>query len=440
MSKKKRYAIIGTGSRAVMYRTAILGDHQSQSELVALCDSNPLRMKAWSDEAKIQPAFYAPDAFEEMLTKEKVDCVIVTSIDRTHHRYICRALELGCDVISEKPMTTTAERCNQILDCAAQSDKSLTIAFNYRFAPRNQRVKELLMNGAIGRVVSVHFEWMLDTIHGADYFRRWHRDKRNSGGLLVHKSTHHFDLVNWWLGTVPATVYAQGGLKFYGRENAEERGLNGFYQRAHGSVSAKSDPFALKWEDSEWNRKMYLEAEAADGYQRDQSVFGDGISIEDDLSVIVGYESGANMTYHLNAYAPWEGYRISFNGTEGRLQFDVTERAYVSGADGDHNFTRNVKGSAEHEVSEPCSILVQRHWKKPVKVEVPQVNGGGHGGADRILLQYLFDKPASDPLGLSAGVRDGAYSILTGIAGNQSINTGLPVKISDLVCPMHLKG
>ena len=49
----------------------------------------------------------------------------------------------------------------------------------------------------------MHFEWALDTVHGADYFRRWHREKKNSGGLLVHKSSHHFDLVNWWLGDVP---------------------------------------------------------------------------------------------------------------------------------------------------------------------------------------------------------------------------------------------
>ena len=52
------------------------------------------------------------------------------------------------------------------------------------------------MSGVIGNVVSVDFHWLLDTRHGADYFRRWHRNKRNSGGLLVHKATHHFDLVN----------------------------------------------------------------------------------------------------------------------------------------------------------------------------------------------------------------------------------------------------
>lgn len=431
--KKKRYAIVGTGSRAVMFRDALVNVYKDKAELAALYDLNPIRMKAWAEDGELNVPLYEPNQFDEMIRKEKIDSVIVTTIDRTHHRFICRAMELGCDIITEKPMTTDENKCREILETATKSNNSLAVSFNYRFAPRNQRVKELLMDKAIGKVLSVHFEWLLDTNHGADYFRRWHRDKRNSGGLLVHKSTHHFDLVNWWLDTVPETVYASGGLKFYGRENAEERGATRFYQRAHGSEVAKSDPFALDLEADEWNRKMYLEAEAADSYHRDQSVFGDGISIEDDLAVMVNYRNGATMTYHLNAYAPWEGYRIAFNGTEGRIQFDVVERPYVSGADEDHNFSRNVKGGATHEVDEPTSLVVQRLWQQPVKIEMAQQNGGGHGGADKILLLHLFDKPESDPLGLSAGVRDGTYSILTGIAGNQSLRTGLPVKVSELI-------
>ena len=71
----------------------------------------------------------------------------------------------------------------------------------------------MLKSGIVGEITSVHFEWLLDTRHGADYFRRWHREKRNSGGLLVHKSTHHFDLMNFWLASYPERVYAEGAAK-----------------------------------------------------------------------------------------------------------------------------------------------------------------------------------------------------------------------------------
>ena len=174
-----------------------------------------------------------------MIEKEKPDVVLVTSIDRTHHNYIIRAMELGCDVITEKPMTIDEEKCQAILDAVERTGRKLRVTFNYRYAPHNTKIKELIMNDAIGDVISVHFEWLLNTEHGADYFRRWHRDKRNSGGLLVHKSTHHFDLVNFWLGTTPETVFAMGDLSFYGRENAEKRGVEEFYSRSHGSEAAK---------------------------------------------------------------------------------------------------------------------------------------------------------------------------------------------------------
>lgn len=281
----KKYALVGTGGRAEFFYGAITRDFRDTCELVAFCDVNQTRMNYANrlleekyDHPKITTYLYTD--FEKMIAAEKPDTVVVTSIDRTHHTYIIKALELGCDVVTEKPMTVDAEKCQAIIDTINETGREVRVAFNYRYAPHNTKIRELIRDGAIGDVYSVNFEWALDTQHGADYFRRWHRDKRNSGGLLVHKSTHHFDLVNFWLDTTPDTVYASGGLRFYGKENAEARGETNFYQRAYGNESAKEDPFAIHLEDNEHLKSMYLDAEKEDGYQRDQSVFGDGISIE----------------------------------------------------------------------------------------------------------------------------------------------------------------
>lgn len=367
------------------------------------------------------PAYPAAD-FERMIQQEKPDIVIVTTIDRTHHTYIIRALELGCDVITEKPMTTDENRCQEILDAIERTGREVRVTFNYRYAPHNTKIKELISSGVIGKVNSVHFEWALDTTHGADYFRRWHRDKRNSGGLLVHKSTHHFDLVNFWLDTTPQRVYATGNLLFYGRENAEQRGETKFYQRAYQSEQAKSDPFSLDLESNEHLKRMYLDAEIEDGYQRDQSVFGDGISIEDTLGVLVNYKSKAILTYSLNAYLPWEGFIVSFNGTKGRIDARIVEKSYV-----------NSGGSkAEEGQLEQLSILVSPMFDVPYEVQVE--NGiGGHGGGDTLLLQDLFGNPKPDPFNRAATHIDGAMSIMTGIAGNHSLKSGNAVNIDDLI-------
>ncbi|MCJ7737605.1 MAG: Gfo/Idh/MocA family oxidoreductase [Anaerolineae bacterium] len=424
---KKRYALVGVGGRARMYYEAIASTYSDTSELVAFCDINQTRMDYANSVIREtlgqHPAItYGIDQFDAMIAEQKPDVVIVTSVDRTHHRYIIRSMELGCDVITEKPMTVDEVKCQAILDAIKQTGRHLRVTFNYRYAPHSTQVRELMMDGVIGDPLSVHFEWLLDTKHGADYFRRWHRDKRNSGGLLVHKSTHHFDLVNFWLDTQPKTVMAMGDLKFYGRESAELRGVTKFYSRAFGSENAKDDPFALHLEDSPGLKSIYLDAEHEDGYFRDQSVFGDGISIEDTMGLLVRYENNAIMTYSLNAYMPWEGFRVAINGNKGRIQVLVVEKSYVN-AGGDK--------VAEGAVA-TRRITVFPMFDQPYDVEIPEAIGG-HGGGDAVMLEDIFGLPGEDRFKRAATHVDGAVSILTGIAANASIRTGLPVNVDDLV-------
>ncbi len=424
---KKRYVQVGTGGRARFFYDALTTTYTETAELCAFCDINRTRLEYAQNRIMEKAGYrkvplYGADEFDKMIEEQKPDVVIVTSIDRTHHKYIIRAMELGCDVISEKPMTTNEVKCQQIIDTVKKTGKHLRVSFNYRYAPHNSKVRELIKSGVIGDVKAVHFEWMLNTKHGADYFRRWHRDKRNSGGLLVHKSTHHFDLVNFWLGTKPKQVFAYGDLYFYGRENAENRGVTKFYYRGTGSENAKGDPFALDMSKKEGHQSLYYNAEKDDGYLRDQSVFGDGISIEDTMGVLVKYESGAIMTYSLTAYSPIEGFRVTFTGTKGRMEVEVHEASYMN-AGGDKDKEGAVKDR---------SIFIYPMFGEGYEVDFP-VGIGGHGGGDPVLLNDIFGTPVPDPLNRAASYEDGAMSILTGIAANKSIATGMPVNIKDLV-------
>jgi predicted dehydrogenase len=126
---RTRYAIVGTGSRATRYIDALCGMYSGVCDLVALCDTSPVRI--------------------------------------SYH------------------------------------NRRLVVTFNYRYSAAYTRLRQLVAEGAIGTPHLVDFSWMLDTSHGADYFRRWHREKPMSGGLLVHKASHHFDLVNWWICSWP---------------------------------------------------------------------------------------------------------------------------------------------------------------------------------------------------------------------------------------------
>ena len=90
---------------------------------------------------------YSPAQFDDMIREQRVDTVVVTSVDRTHHRYLIRAMELGCDAITEKPMTTDQDKCQEVIDAVKRTGQNLRVTFNYRYSPRNSKVKELLMDG-----------------------------------------------------------------------------------------------------------------------------------------------------------------------------------------------------------------------------------------------------------------------------------------------------
>lgn len=429
MSRRKRYAIVGAGSRAGMYIDAAADRFTHCAELVGLCDLSHTRMNWHNSQLQGRglppaPTYHAGD-FERMIGETKPDTVIVTTIDAWHHEYIARAMEGGCDVISEKPLTTSLDRLRAIDAAIKRRGKSLRVTFNYRYAPAYARFRELIRDGLVGRPLAVDFSWVLDTSHGADYFRRWHREKANSGGLLVHKATHHFDLVNWWIDSYPRQVFALGDLLFYGKANAEARGEHYPYTRYTGEAAAKDDPFALRLDEKEAYAGLYLAAEGETGYIRDRNVFGEPITAEDTMTVTARYANGVLLSYSLVAYAPWEGLRIAVTGTKGRLEMDVTETISHLKPDG-------ASAAASKGAFKQTRIRAFPMFGEGYEVEAP-VAEGGHGGADPLMLEDLFSpNPPADPLRRVASYVDGAASILLGIAANMSIESGQLIEVNDL--------
>lgn len=428
----KRYAIVGTGSRAGMFVNAICETYRDVSELVAFCDLSQTRMDWYNRQLQTQYGLpprptYPAAQFDRMIAETTPDVVIVATVDSTHHHYITRAMELGCDVITEKPMTTDLEKMQAIFDAIERTGRSLRVTFNYRYAPAYSQFRRLVIDGLVGQPLAVDFSWLLDTSHGADYFRRWHREKQNSGGLLVHKATHHFDLVNWWIDSYPRQVMAMGDLLFYGRDNAAARGEHYAYERYTGVPEAVDDPFALFLDEKEAFRGLYLNAEAETGYLRDRNVFGEPITIEDTMSVSVRYRNGALLSYCLVAYSPWEGLRIAITGTKGRIEMDIAENVNHLLGDG-----RVASTGASKTAFKSAQMRVHPLFGQPYEVDVP-AGEGGHGGADPVMLEQLFaPSPPPDPLNRAASHIDGAASAIVGIAANQSMAQGRLIHIDDL--------
>lgn len=405
--RKLRMAIVGTGSRgSFTWGQEVVKGYSDVVEIVGLCDHNGKRVEA----AKKLIGTSAPTFtdFDRMIRETKPDSVTVTTVDGTHAKYIIRAMELGCDVMSEKPLCTDEQQCQAILDAQKKTGKNITVTFNARHGLKDKKLKALLLEKAIGDVISVDFHEYLDTSHGADYFRRWHRMKANSGTLLVHKASHHFDQANWWLNSTPVSVMAFGELKYYGRNNS--------FRGTNCRTCPHKQQCKFYWDVTKNERyvKLYTECESEDGYLRDGCVFDDKTDIYDTMSVIVRYENGVTLNYTANTYLPYEGQSISFNGTKGRL--DLND---FSGG-----------GFKNDELR-----LTRSFGKSEVITDFGPRREGGHGGSDTSLHDLIFrGLPKDDSLGLRANFRDGALSSLIGIAARRSIERGgQTVKISDLV-------
>src|SRR5689334_6031349 len=162
-----------------MYLDAIVGPHREDAELVGLIEPNPGRMgvyvatlaEAGVDTDAIAQA--GPDELERVIAETRADRLIIASPDFTHAELIVRGLDAGVDVVVEKPLTIDAESTRQIAAAVQRSGRQVVVTHNYRYSPRNSALKDVIVSGRIGTPLSVTFEWVLDTAHGADYFRRW---------------------------------------------------------------------------------------------------------------------------------------------------------------------------------------------------------------------------------------------------------------------------
>lgn len=417
-----RYAIVGCGSRHQMFRDALCGPYAHLHDLVALCDNNPERLALSIRQANRPIAGYAAGDFRSMIVQTRPDIVIVTTPDDLHAQFILAAFDAGCDVICEKPLTVDADALTAILAAQERTGRKLTVTFNYRYSPARTQIRELIAAGTIGRVTAVEFSWHLDRVHGADYFRRWHRQKTRSGGLFVHKATHHFDLLNWWLGSSPVQVTAQGARNFYCADTATSLGLTQRGARCTDCADITKCSFALDLTANDNLRTLYRDAETVDGYHRDACIFSDEVAIEDTLQAQISYASGASVNYTLTAFAPWEGCEVRFHGTKGQLYHRNVEV---------HGIFGGTRGAQQVE-----ELTTQLHLAgaAPLNITIPE-GSGDHGGADPLMLQCLFDEPKNvppDPMARAADHRAGTLSVLTGLAANRAMEIGQPIVLDDL--------
>jgi predicted dehydrogenase len=226
------------------------------------------------------------------LSSDDIDAAIVATPDDTHAAVAIDLLERGIPLYLEKPMATTIEDADAILDTAARTGTRLYVGHNMRHTAMARLMKSIVQDGAIGEVTGI---WCRHFVgHGGDYyFKDWHADRSRSTGLLLQKAAHDIDFMHWIADSHSERVVGMGDLLVYGR----------IQDRRDRSGERMKDWFSLdNWPPLE------------------QTGLNPVVDVEDLSMVLMRFESGAMGSYQQCHYTPdyWRNFTVI--GTEGRLE------------------------------------------------------------------------------------------------------------------------
>ena len=383
----KKVAIVGCGLRIIAFAKALKNTYNQTHTIVALFDNDPGKMDCFAKWVELDAPQYTD--FDKMCEETSPDLVIIGTTDVFHADYIVRSLDKKIGVISEKPLCINAEQCLQIREACKRNPEVFAVtSHNSRYRPVARTLKKVLESGAIGEIQSMEYHELLDRVHGKSYFRRWNSRRKYSNGLQLHKSSHHFDKMNFLLNSHAVEVTGSGALIAYGANAPHKFEGTRCCECAHKDECP--DFFA-------YEEKLYDK----DAYTPDMCIWSKEIDIEDTFSASILFANGVYASYSLCAHADYEGEIIKIQGTKGRVE--ARQLSYKSTASDVHNMTTTPEES----------IKIFRFGGEGVE-EVPIQRGeGAHGGADAKIFSELFAVPPADTL---PSIEDGIQAVLTGAA------------------------
>jgi len=412
MSNKRNFIIVGTGNRGIFFAKSLLGwpekgrpEFVDRARLVGLVDRNLSRAQACKEELLRRPTsceIVLNREIDAAVAQTRPDWAIVTVPDHAHADVCIRLLELGVNVLVEKPFATSVWECRRIMDKAREMNREIRVAHNYRHMRWVLRAEQLIRTGCIGHVLSVEAGEILGNKHGGDYFHRWHSDFKNSGGMLIQKACHHFDLINWILLDRPVCAAAFGSRTLYAARPEPAHA-----ERCDDCPLKPTCAYAMDMD--RWggiHRRMYRDSEHEDGYIRDRCVFADTHTIYDNYHVHLQFSRGLLATYILTNYGPREHVFANFTGTDGCVE---------AGHD--------TLSGKEHV------RLIRNDGETQDFITDDEGGMDGHGGADlRMVAAFLgFRDKDINPDSLSTA-DEAAHAVMGAELGNRSLaKGGIPV-------------
>lgn len=327
--------------------------------------------------AKLAPDAKVHDSAKSLCESADVDWVFIGSWNCLHAEHACAAFAAGKHVFCEKPLALTVDEARAMHAAWKASGRTFALGLVLRYSPLYRKAKELLDQGAIGRLISFEFNETLTFNHGGYIHGNWRRKRELAGTHLLEKCCHDLDLMYWLTGAKPMRVASFGGCNFFRPENAH-------HTERIGPSPENGRPAYRTWPNPH----------GIDPFNTDKDIV-------DNQVAILEAADGVRATFHTNCHAAQNERRFYMLGTEGSLRFDL------------------VQGRIEH---------VRIGWNQPTTVHAVN-QSGGHAGSDEVMARELAEVMRGKRLP-AAGFAEGVRSLAISNAIDQAMDEGRIVDLA----------
>ena len=417
--KKLKVILIGAGNRGGVY-TDVMSDLPEQFQVVAVAEPRDSRRERIQQKHNLPNDMCFTD-YKPLLALGKIaDIALIATMDRDHFEPAMMAIDLGYDLMLEKPITPTPEECIALTENAKKHGVRVVICTVLRYTPLFIKLKEIIDSGRIGKVMSINHEECVEFVHQSHSFVRgnWGNSERSSV-MLLQKSCHDMDILQWLIGKKCKKVQSFGSLSYFTAENAPEGAPERCIEGCPVGDTCIYNSVKLYLEsDSNWFRSAATKLVKSSDEDVKKSllesnygkcVFHCDNDVVDHQTVNMLFEDDVTVTFTMNAFNTGGRY-INIYGTKGEI------RAALKGDTPIRVYDIVSKETEEIPSSGTDGVL------------------GGHGGGDAGIVRTLYSYMVGEYNGVSVPtIEESCYNHLITFAAEHARNTGTVVDVDEYI-------
>lgn len=386
--KEYSVAILGVGSRGAFTYGALMKSMKGKFKIVSLCDIKKESIDLVKDDFGVSDENCFLDE-NDFFKEKRADVLVIATQDRDHVREAIKALKMGYDILLEKPISPVKEELEELLEVHKKTGRKVLVCHVLRYAPAYLKIKELVNNNEIGRLVKIESLERVAYWHQSHSFVRgnWRRDDETSP-MIMQKCCHDLDIIQWLVGSKCKQVFSTGDLTFFKKENKPQ----GAAKRCQDCKFIKTCPYSaelqypVRFKEQHnkqgwpfnvlvYDKLPFTQEDVRKAYENGpygRCVFECDNNVVDNQQVEMVFENGVCASHTMTAFTAQFRRRMDLHGTLGEIVFDEEENSIV---------LYKYNGLSKNK---------KTVWKINKLITRKDDKGFSHGGGDNMIVQNLY--------------------------------------------------